>query len=150
MSQPPSLAELPRSIPSPVNCGTLSACSSQRLGLHKPVLLIAGELASAAGCYYNIRYPGLFCGLSCELNMAMLFISPDLLSVATPCSQIAILQRGEIIEGGATGYVFRDPLNEDTPALLQAVLQNSIAGNEMVTRKIAAGKWPRRKSPRRR
>jgi ABC-type dipeptide/oligopeptide/nickel transport system ATPase component len=62
--------------------------------------------------------------------MAMLFISHDLLSVASLCSRIAILQRGRIIECGATGQTLREPRTEDTRALLQAVLRNSVAASD--------------------
>jgi ABC-type dipeptide/oligopeptide/nickel transport system ATPase component len=65
--------------------------------------------------------------------MAMLFISHDLLSVASLCSRIAILQHGRIIESGPTAQMFRDPRNDDTRALLQAVLRNSSAAAEILT-----------------
>ena len=54
----------------------------------------------------------------------MLFISHDLLSVASLCSRIAILQHGRIIESGGTEQMFREPKTDDTRALLQAVLRN--------------------------
>jgi ABC-type dipeptide/oligopeptide/nickel transport system ATPase component len=64
------------------------------------------------------------------MNMAMLFISHDLLAVASLCSRIAILQRGQIIESGPTRQMFRDPRTADTRALLEAVLRNSAAAAE--------------------
>jgi ABC-type dipeptide/oligopeptide/nickel transport system ATPase component len=63
--------------------------------------------------------------------MAMLFISHDLLSVASLCGRIAILQQGRIIETGATEQMFRDPRTEDTRALLQAVMRNPFAAAEI-------------------
>ncbi len=99
--------------------------------LHKPRLLIADEPTSALDAITTSEILALFRGLSRELNMAVLFISHDLLSVASLCSRIAILQRGEIIECGTTEQVFRDPRTEDTRALLQAVLRNSSAAKEM-------------------
>jgi len=99
--------------------------------LHKPRLLIADEPTSALDAITQSETLALFRRLNRELNMAMLFISHDLLSVASLCSRIAILQRGEIIECGTTEQVFRDPRTEDTRALLQAVLRNSIAATEI-------------------
>jgi ABC-type glutathione transport system ATPase component len=99
--------------------------------LHKPRLLIADEPTSALDAITQSETLALFQRLNRELNMAMLFISHDLLSVASLCSRIAILQRGEIIECGTTEQVFRDPRAEDTRALLQAVLRNSIAAAEI-------------------
>jgi ABC-type glutathione transport system ATPase component len=99
--------------------------------LHKPRLLIADEPTSALDAITTSEILALFRRLNQELNMAMLFISHDLLSVASLCSRIAILQHGEIIECGPTEQVFRDPRTEDTRALLQAVLRNSIAAAEI-------------------
>jgi ABC-type dipeptide/oligopeptide/nickel transport system ATPase component len=65
--------------------------------------------------------------------MAMLFISHDLLSVASICQRIAILRNGRIIESGPTHQMFREPRTEDTRALLQAVMQNSIAAADLVS-----------------
>ena len=93
--------------------------------LHKPRLLIADEPTSALDAITQSEILELFRRLNRELNMAMLFISHDLLSVASLCSRIAILQRGQIIECGPTAQMFREPKTEDTRALLQAVLRNS-------------------------
>ena len=98
--------------------------------LHKPRLLIADEPTSALDAITQSEILDLFRSLNRELNMAMLFVSHDLLAVASLCSRIAILQRGRIVETGATEQMFRDPRTEDTRALLQAVLRNSSAAAE--------------------
>jgi ABC-type glutathione transport system ATPase component len=95
--------------------------------LHKPRLLIADEPTSALDAITQGEILDLFRGLNRELNMAMLFVSHDLLAVASLCSRIAILQRGRIVESGPTAQMFRDPRTEDTRALLEAVLRNSSA-----------------------
>ncbi|HYL38577.1 MAG TPA: ABC transporter ATP-binding protein [Bryobacteraceae bacterium] len=102
--------------------------------LHRPRLLIADEPTSALDAITQSEILSLFQRLNRELNMAMLFISHDLLSVASLCSRIAILQRGRIIESGPTAQMFRDPRSQDTRALLQAVLRNSSAAAEMMTK----------------
>jgi peptide/nickel transport system ATP-binding protein len=98
--------------------------------LHKPRLLIADEPTSALDAVTQSEILELFRRLNREMNMAMLFISHDLLAVASLCSRIAILQRGEIIESGPTEQMFRDPRTADTRALLEAVLRNSAAATE--------------------
>jgi ABC-type dipeptide/oligopeptide/nickel transport system ATPase component len=98
--------------------------------LHKPRLLIADEPTSALDAVTQSEILDLFRRLNREMNMAMLFISHDLLAVASLCSRIAILQRGQIIESGPTAQMFRDPRTADTRALLEAVLRNSAAATE--------------------
>jgi ABC-type dipeptide/oligopeptide/nickel transport system ATPase component len=99
--------------------------------LHRPKLLIADEATSALDAITAAEVLALFRRLNRELNMAMLFISHDLLSVASICSRIAILQHGRIIECGPTAQMFRDPRTEDTRALLQAVMRNPLAAAEL-------------------
>ena len=70
--------------------------------LHKPRLLIADEPTSALDAITQSEILDLFRSLNRELNMAMLFVSHDLLAVASLCSRIAILQRGQIVESGPT------------------------------------------------
>jgi ABC-type dipeptide/oligopeptide/nickel transport system ATPase component len=98
--------------------------------LHRPRLLIADEPTSALDAVTQSEILELFRRLNREMNMAMLFISHDLLAVASLCSRIAILQRGQIIESGSTEQMFRDPRTADTRALLDAVLRNSSAAAE--------------------
>lgn len=100
--------------------------------LHRPRLLIADESTSALDAITQSEILALFQRLNRELNMAMLFISHDLLSVASVCQRIAILQNGRIIESGSTQQMFREPRTEDTRALLQAVLKNSLAATDLV------------------
>ncbi len=60
----------------------------------------------------------LFGRLSRELDMAMLFISHDLRSVATLCDRVAILHEGEIVEMGASEEIFENPRHPYTQRLL--------------------------------
>ena len=100
--------------------------------LHKPRLLIADEPTSALDAVTQSEILELFRSLNREMQMAMLFISHDLLAVASLCSRIAILQNGQIIESGPTRQMFRDPHTVDTRALLEAVMRNSVAATEFV------------------
>jgi ABC-type dipeptide/oligopeptide/nickel transport system ATPase component len=89
--------------------------------LHRPPLLIADEPTSALDAITQSEVLKLFQRLNRELRMAMLFISHDLLSVAALCGRIAILQRGAIVECGATEQVFGSPRSGYTRALLNAL-----------------------------
>ena len=100
--------------------------------LHSPRLLIADEPTSALDAITQSETLALFKRLNRELGMAMLFISHDLLGVASLCGRIAILQQGRIVESGPTAQMFRDPRTEDTRALLEAVMRHTSAAAELV------------------
>jgi len=63
----------------------------------------------------------LFRGLSQTLGMSLLFISHDLLSLASLCHRVAILQNGLLVECGKTEQVFAHPVHPYTQALLRAL-----------------------------
>ena len=65
----------------------------------------------------------LFGRLSRELEMAVLFISHDLLSVARLCHQVAILHAGEIVEVAPTREIFETPRHPYTQRLVAALPQ---------------------------
>ncbi len=100
--------------------------------LHRPRLLIADEATSALDAVTQSETLELFRKLNRELGMAMLFISHDLLAVASLCSRIAILRQGHIAESGPTTEMFHSPRTEDTRALLQAVLRNTAAAGDIM------------------
>lgn len=89
--------------------------------LHRPRLLIADEPTSALDVITSAEVLALFKKLSRELNIAILFISHDLLSVGALCDRIAILRRGEMVENGPAADVFQNPRCEYTRALLRAM-----------------------------
>jgi ABC-type dipeptide/oligopeptide/nickel transport system ATPase component len=57
------------------------------------------------------------------MNMSILFISHDLLSVASICQRVAILLDGQIVEFNSTEAVFRHPINSYARALIAALPQ---------------------------
>lgn len=89
--------------------------------LHEPQLLIADEPMSALDVITGSEILELFGRLNRELNMAMLFISHDLLSVASLCHNVAIMRNGEVVEHAPTARIFRDPRHEYTRALVAAL-----------------------------
>ena len=55
-----------------------------------------------------------------KFNLAVLFITHDLRVAAQVCDRIAVMQRGVIVEQGATADVFAAPQHEYTKALFDA------------------------------
>lgn len=89
--------------------------------LHRPSLLIADEATSALDPITQAEILNLFARLNRELNMAIFYISHDLLSVATLCHRIAILHEGQIVETGSPQAIFGSPAHEYTQRLIAAL-----------------------------
>jgi ABC-type dipeptide/oligopeptide/nickel transport system ATPase component len=89
--------------------------------LHRPCLLIADEPTSALDTITQAEILKLLTRLNRELNMAILYISHDLLSVATLCHRMAILCDGQIVESGSPRQIFASPRHEYTKRLLDAL-----------------------------
>lgn len=108
--------------------GELSVGQGQRfliaLGiLHRPALLIADEPTSALDVITQAEILNLFAHLNRELNMAILYISHDLISVAHLCHRVAILHVGELVEVGTVDEIFDRPQHPYTQALVGAILK---------------------------
>jgi peptide/nickel transport system ATP-binding protein len=92
--------------------------------LHRPKLLIADEPTSALDVITQSEILKLFAALNRELNMAILYISHDLLSVAALCHRVAILRGGRIVERAVTERIFRNPVSAYARALVEALPVN--------------------------
>jgi ABC-type dipeptide/oligopeptide/nickel transport system ATPase component len=97
--------------------------------MHRPALLIADEPTSALDVITQAEILDLFARLNHELGMAILYISHDLLSVASLCHRIAILLEGEIVECDSTRRIFEQPAHPYTRQLLAALPQNPFAAD---------------------
>jgi ABC-type dipeptide/oligopeptide/nickel transport system ATPase component len=89
--------------------------------LHRPALLIADEPTSALDTITQSEILTLFSRLSRELDMAILYISHDLLSVAALCHRVAILRDGEIVECDEPDAIFESPRHPYTQRLIAAL-----------------------------
>jgi len=89
--------------------------------LHRPALLIADEATSALDTITQAEILQLFRQLNRELGTAILYISHDLLSVATLCHRIAILRAGQIVECETPEAIFDSPSQEYTRQLIAAL-----------------------------
>jgi peptide/nickel transport system ATP-binding protein len=56
-----------------------------------------------------------------RFNLAMLFITHDLRVAARLCDRIAVMQRGRVVELGATAQIFAEPRHDYTRALFAAI-----------------------------
>jgi ABC-type dipeptide/oligopeptide/nickel transport system ATPase component len=89
--------------------------------LHRPSLLIADEATSALDTITQSEILRLFAQLNRELEMGILYISHDLLSVAALCHRIAILNAGQILECGSPAQIFGASLHAYTQKLVAAL-----------------------------
>src|SRR5437762_2317797 len=89
--------------------------------LHRPALLIADEATSALDTITQSEILSLFARLNRDLDMAILYISHDLLSVAALCHRVAILRDGEIVECDSPDVIFDAPRHPYTQRLIAAL-----------------------------
>jgi ABC-type dipeptide/oligopeptide/nickel transport system ATPase component len=89
--------------------------------LHRPALLIADEATSALDTITQAEILRLFGQLNRDLDMAILYISHDLLSVAALCHRVAIMRDGEIVECGSPETIFDSPRHPYTQRLIAAL-----------------------------
>jgi peptide/nickel transport system ATP-binding protein len=98
----------------------------QRIGIAralavKPKMIVADEPVSALDVSVQKQVLELLNDLRKSFGLSMLFITHDLRVAATVCEEIAIMQRGEIVEQGATAAIFASPVHPYTRSLFDAV-----------------------------
>ena len=84
-----------------------------------PKLLLADEAVSALDLSTRIRIVELFKQLAA--SMTLVFVSHDIGVVAALCDEIAILEKGRIVEAGPTRKILDDPQHPYTRTLLSSV-----------------------------
>jgi len=104
----------------------LSVGQAQRVliamgAIHKPLLLIADEPTSALDVITQSEILTLFAGLSRKFGMSILYISHDLLSVATISQRVAVMEKGQIVECRDTTDLFQHPQHPYTRQLIRAL-----------------------------
>jgi len=99
------------------------ACIAIAISL-RPRVIIADEPTSALDVVTQAEILKLFKRLNHGLNMAVLYISHDLLSVSSLCHRVAILHEGEIVECAETEQIFRTPQHPYTRRLIDALPKN--------------------------
>ena len=117
----PPRAEFLDRYPNQISVGQAQRVLIAMAIVHRPPLLVADEPTSALDCVTQAEIIKLFAQLNRQLGMSILYISHDLLSVASLCHRIAILRHGQMVESGATEQIFRRPQDPYTKALLAAI-----------------------------
>lgn len=109
--------------------GELSTGQGQRLLIalaimHSPSVLLADEPTSALDAITQAAVLELFRELNRRNGTAMLFISHDLLSVASLGHRVEILHEGRIVESGPPDVIFREPRHPFAKSLVGAIPQS--------------------------
>lgn len=104
----------------------LSGGQRQRVGIARalaltPDLLIADEPTSALDVSVQARFLELFQGLQERLKFACLFISHDLAVVDILSHRVAVMQDGLLVEEGDRDAILKNPQQEYTRRLIEAV-----------------------------
>jgi ABC-type glutathione transport system ATPase component len=107
--------------PSQISVGQAQRVLIAMAILHQPALVIADEPTSALDVITQKEVLGIFRQLARERNIAILFVSHDLLAVSSLCDRIAILRAGEIVESGPTARVLAAPQHAYTKQLVSAL-----------------------------
>jgi ABC-type glutathione transport system ATPase component len=104
----------------------LSGGQRQRLAIARalalePKLLILDEALSALDCSVQAQIANLLMELQSSLEMTYLFITHDLAMAAYLANEIAVMNRGRIVEQGPAEKILKQPQHETTLRLLAAV-----------------------------
>ena len=133
----PSDEEFLRRYPSQMSVGQAQRVLIGMAVLHRPALLLADEPTSALDPVTQAEILKLFGDLSRRLDMSILYISHDLLSVAAISHRVAVLSAGQIVECAETAQVFRNPSHAYTRALVDSIPLQTL--NELAGRAAARG-----------
>ena len=110
-----------RKLPSQLSVGQAQRVLIAMAVLHRPKLLIADEPTSALDLITQAEILQLFAQLSQKFGMSILYISHDLLSVATISNRVAVMSLGEIVECRRTSEIFQSPSHPYTRKLIGAL-----------------------------
>ena len=98
----------------------------QRIGIaralmFKPKLLIADEAVSALDVSIQAQILELLDRIQRETGVAMIFITHDLRVASQICDEIAVMQKGRIVEQGPPSQIFSNPRAAYTRELVAAI-----------------------------
>jgi ABC-type dipeptide/oligopeptide/nickel transport system ATPase component len=117
----PSDSNFLRRYPAELSVGQAQRVLIGMAVLHRPPLLIADEPTSALDIITQAEVLQLFSMLSRKLGMSILYISHDLLSVATISQRVAVMDQGKIVECRTTADLFTTPAHPYTRQLITAL-----------------------------
>ena len=105
--------------------GEFSGGQRQRIAIARalalsPTVLILDEALSALDCSVQAHIVNLLIELHSSLGLTYIFITHDLAMGAHVADEIAVMDRGRIVESGSTQSVINAPRHEVTQRLLAA------------------------------
>ena len=99
----------------------------------RPQILICDEPTTALDVTIQAQILNLIRDLQKELNMTVIYITHDLGVVANGADRVAVMYAGQIVEYGKVDEIFYDAWHPYTWALLSALPQLGIKGEELPT-----------------
>ena len=96
-----------------------------------PEVLICDEPTTALDVTLQAQILQLLRSIQREMGLSVIFITHDLGVVANIADRVAVMYAGEIIETGPTEEVFSCPVHPYTRALLRALPQLGVKGEEL-------------------
>ena len=99
----------------------------------RPQILICDEPTTALDVTIQAQILNLIRDLQKELNMTVIYITHDLGVVANVADRVAVMYAGQIVEYGKVDEIFYDSWHPYTWALLSALPQLGVKGEELPT-----------------
>jgi len=107
---------------------------------NRPDLFIADEPTTALDVTVQAQILALLKDLQAKLGMALLFITHDLGIVRRIASDVAVMQKGRIVEAGKTADVFANPRHSYTKMLLAAEPKGEAPASDWAAKPILEAK----------
>jgi peptide/nickel transport system ATP-binding protein len=121
-------AELATRRPSELSGGQRQRVAIARALVLAPKLLILDEVLSALDCSVQAQIVNLLLELQGSLGLTYLFITHDLAMAAHVGDEIAVLERGRLVEHGSVTQIMQEPQHAATRNLLASTPRMTASG----------------------